>query len=53
MNLTTGEILAVKQVGSTSVVEALRAEGDILRDLDHPNIVQYLGLEQTPDALSM
>jgi serine/threonine protein kinase len=35
------------------VVEALRSESDTLKDLDHPNIVQYLGFEQTTDFLSM
>ena len=36
-----------------SVVEALKLESETLKDLDHPNIVQYLGFEQTPDFLSM
>jgi mitogen-activated protein kinase kinase kinase len=35
------------------VVDALRSEGDTLKDLDHPNIVQYLGYEQTADFLSI
>lgn len=35
------------------VVEALKMESETLKDLDHPNIVQYLGFEQTPDFLSM
>lgn len=35
------------------VVEALMAESDTLKDLDHPNIVQYLGIEQSADHLSM
>lgn len=37
----------------SSVVEALKMESETLKDLDHPNIVQYLGFEQTPDFLSM
>ncbi len=36
-----------------SFVEALKMESETLKDLDHPNIVQYLGFEQTPDFLSM
>ena len=36
-----------------SVVEALKSESETLKDLDHPNIVQYLGFEQTFDFLSM
>ena len=65
LNATTGEMIAVKQVElpktasdhddnrQTQVVDALRAESDTLKDLDHPNIVQYLGYEQTADFLSM
>jgi serine/threonine protein kinase len=65
LNATTGEIIAVKQVEIpktesdrndsrlNSVVESLQSERDILRDLDHPHIVQYLGFEQTADMLSM
>lgn len=66
LNVTTGEMIAVKQVElrnglvdeedsrqHLSVVEALKSESETLKDLDHPNIVQYLGFEQTPDFLSM
>lgn len=65
LNATTGEMIAVKQVEipktdadrddtrQASVVEALKLESETLKDLDHPNIVQYLGFEQTPDFLSM
>ncbi|KAI5123627.1 hypothetical protein M0805_003441 [Coniferiporia weirii] len=65
LNATTGEMIAVKQVEiprtdadrddkrQVSVVEALKLESDTLKDLDHPNIVQYLGFEQTPDFLSI
>ncbi|QRW00346.1 STE/STE11 kinase [Ceratobasidium sp. AG-Ba] len=65
MNLTTGEMIAVKQVElpktesdkadsrQTSVVEALKSESNTLRDLDHPHIVQYLGFERTSDTLSI
>lgn len=35
------------------VVEALMSESDTLKDLDHPNIVQYLGFEQSADHWSM
>lgn len=35
------------------VVQALKSESETLRDLDHPNIVQYLGFEETPTNLSM
>lgn len=65
LNATTGEMIAVKQVEiprtdadrddkrQVSVVEALKLESETLKDLDHPNIVQYLGFERTPDFLSM
>jgi len=35
------------------VVEALKLESETLKDLDHPNIVQYLGFEETPTFLSI
>ena len=41
------------QCDSQPYVEALKMESEMLKDLDHPNIVQYLGFEQTPDFLSM
>jgi mitogen-activated protein kinase kinase kinase ANP1 len=65
LNATTGEMIAVKQVEipqtasdredhrQVSVVEALKSESETLKDLDHPNIVQYLGFEETPRFLSM
>lgn len=54
-NVTTGDMLAVKQVempqtssdkdneNQASVVSALKFEIQTLKDLDHVNIVQYLG----------
>ena len=36
-----------------TVVEALKSESETLKDLDHPNIVSYLGFEETPTFLSM
>lgn len=51
LNVTTGEMLAVKQVvvqGNTSNegLDALHKEVENMKDLDHLNIVQYLGFEQ-------
>ena len=56
LNITTGEMMAIKQVevpkynnnneSTNSVVEALKMEVSTLKDLDHPNIVQYLGFEE-------
>ncbi|KAF8343765.1 uncharacterized protein EI90DRAFT_3149332 [Cantharellus anzutake] len=65
LNATAGEMIAVKQVElpktvsdkedarQVSVVEALRSEGSTLRTLDHPNIVQYLGIQETEQHLSI
>ena len=65
LNTTTGEMIAVKQVELpqtpsdkndsrlVTAVQALKLESEILKDLDHPNIVQYLGFEETPAILSM
>ncbi|KAJ7067179.1 kinase-like domain-containing protein [Mycena amicta] len=65
LNATTGEMIAVKQVETPrtagdksdrrqiSIVQALKMESETLKDLDHPNIVQYLGFEETPSFLSM
>ncbi|CCH46439.1 Serine/threonine-protein kinase [Wickerhamomyces ciferrii] len=58
LNVTTGEMIAVKQVlkpknyseGNnkiSEVIEAMKSEVETLKDLDHLNIVQYLGFEQT------
>ncbi|SCU90364.1 LANO_0D08482g1_1 [Lachancea nothofagi CBS 11611] len=63
LNVTTGEMVAVKQVevpryGSQdettlSVLEALRSEVATLKDLDHMNIVQYLGFENKNHVYSL
>jgi mitogen-activated protein kinase kinase kinase len=34
-------------------VQALKMESETLKDLDHPNIVQYLGFEETPSNWSI
>ncbi|KAJ6495963.1 kinase-like domain-containing protein [Mycena vulgaris] len=65
LNATTGEMIAVKQVEiprtasdkndsrQVTVVQALKLESEMLKVLDHPNIVQYLGFEETPETMSM
>ena len=64
LNANTGEMFAAKQVEiprgndenysrQISAVKALQHESEMLKDLDHPNIVQYLGFEETPALLSM
>ena len=68
LNATTGdnhEKIAVKQVEiprtendkndshQVTVVEALKLESETLKGLDHQNIVQYFGFEETQKYLSM
>ncbi|KAK9429913.1 hypothetical protein V1505DRAFT_372569 [Lipomyces doorenjongii] len=65
LNATTGEMIAVKQVDvpqtasdkdsvkQREVVDALNAEIQTMKDLDHLNIVQYLGYEALPDVCSL
>ncbi|KAK9234185.1 hypothetical protein V1525DRAFT_77679 [Lipomyces kononenkoae] len=65
LNATTGEMIAVKQVDvpqtasdkdsvkQREVVDALNAEVETMKDLDHLNIVQYLGYEALPDVCSL
>ncbi|MCO5584951.1 hypothetical protein L7F22_038883 [Adiantum nelumboides] len=65
LNATTGEMIAVKQVElprtasdredarQKGVVAALKSEIETLKDLDHPNIVSYLGFEETRSNLSI
>lgn len=35
------------------IMQALKFESNTLKDLDHANIVQYLGYEESPQYLSM
>lgn len=65
MNLTTGELLAVKQVEVNpkaagqdkekmrELVKALDIEIDTMQHLDHPNIVTYLGCERKEFSISI
>lgn len=55
MNEATGELLAVKQLslaeGTKAEVLLLRKEIQVMWDLDHKNIVRYLGTAQTEKYL--
>lgn len=59
LNVTNGEMLAVKQVTvsapakSSEAIEALIKEVETMKDLDHLNIVQYLGFEQKQQTYSL
>ncbi|KAA8898939.1 hypothetical protein TRICI_006433 [Trichomonascus ciferrii] len=64
MNSFTGELMAVKQVElpsdesesaqrKKSMVDALQREMDILRELQHENIVQYLGTNSEDNVLNI
>ncbi|KAJ7783708.1 kinase-like domain-containing protein [Mycena maculata] len=65
LNANNGELMAVKQVEipqTTSdrakphhleMVKALKFESKTLKDLEHPNIVAYLGFEETPQHLNI
>ncbi|KAH7104917.1 Pkinase-domain-containing protein [Auriculariales sp. MPI-PUGE-AT-0066] len=65
LNANTGEMIAVKQVELPKtasdqadarqriVVDAIKSESAVLRDLEHPNVVQYLGFEETMDHFNL
>lgn len=66
LHAITGELLAVKQVETPSpgansqsdarkksMIEALKREIGLLRDLRHPNIVQYLGCSSSAEYLNI
>ncbi|KAG7743314.1 hypothetical protein KL932_002055 [Ogataea haglerorum] len=63
LNVTTGEMIAVKQTVISSrfrssretkeIMDTFHAEVDSLKDLDHVNIVQYLGFEKKDNVYSL
>ena len=54
LNLESGELMAVKQLDCNDVshkeLGALEHEVQMLRDLQHPNIVRYLGTDLNKDT---
>ncbi|KAK7064287.1 kinase domain-containing protein [Favolaschia claudopus] len=65
LNASNGELIAVKRVEAPQtasdradsrqleMVRALKFESQTLKDLTHPNIVQYLGFEETAETLNI
>jgi serine/threonine protein kinase len=57
LNWGTGETVAVKQIKLAdlpkSELRVIMLEIDLLKNLDHANIVKYLGFVKTPDTLNI
>ncbi|OCT51556.1 Cytokinesis protein sepH [Cladophialophora carrionii] len=57
LNWGTGETVAVKQIKLAdlpkSELRVIMLEIDLLKNLDHPNIVKYQGFVKTPDTLNI
>lgn len=57
LNVETGELMAVKLIESSAVTErevsSLENEINLLRNLKHPNIVRYLGMEVAAASLAI
>jgi serine/threonine protein kinase len=58
LNITSGYIFAVKTVNSKEIkrrtlVQALQDERETLKELEHPNIVRYLGFGEDEGVLNM
>lgn len=65
LNATTGDMIAVKQVEKprtesdradarqAGMIEALKSEIALLKNLEHPNVVTYLGWEESHKYLSI
>ena len=57
LNWSTGETVAIKQIKLAdlpkSELRVIMLEIDLLKNLDHPNIVKYHGSVKTPEALNI
>ncbi|KAG4306386.1 hypothetical protein PORY_000374 [Pneumocystis oryctolagi] len=57
LNLNTGETVAVKQIKLHNIpkteLKVIMMEIDLLKNLNHPNIVKYHGFFKTADALNI
>lgn len=57
LNWGTGETVAIKQIRLAdlpkSELRVIMLEVDLLKNLDHPNIVKYHGFKKTPETLNI
>ncbi|KAG8761646.1 hypothetical protein FRC14_000030 [Serendipita sp. 396] len=57
LNWTTGETVAIKQIQLTNIAKGdlgeIMAEIDLLKNLNHPNIVKYKGFVKTNEYLNI
>ncbi|OJJ44762.1 hypothetical protein ASPZODRAFT_2111795 [Penicilliopsis zonata CBS 506.65] len=57
LNWNTGETVAVKQIKLTDLpkteLRVIMLEIDLLKNLDHPNIVKYHGFVKSPETLNI
>ena len=57
MNVDSGQVIAVKQIPlsniTSSQIDPIMMEIDLLKQLNHPNIVQYVGFEKSAQHLSI
>ncbi|KZT69616.1 Pkinase-domain-containing protein [Daedalea quercina L-15889] len=55
LNWATGETVAIKEIQLSNIPKSeigqIMSEIDLLKNLNHPNIVKYKGFEKTPDYL--
>ncbi|KAH9922944.1 uncharacterized protein B0H18DRAFT_1085777 [Fomitopsis serialis] len=55
LNWATGETVAVKEIQLSNIPKSeigqIMSEIDLLKNLNHPNIVKYKGFEKTPEYL--
>lgn len=51
-HIESGASVAIKRMRTSEAnLQALNAEADIMRQLDHPNVVRFLGVEVRAGAL--
>jgi serine/threonine protein kinase len=55
LNLISGELMAVKKLkvpkNESSVIKQIENEVELMQRLRHPNIVEYLGIQEKDDTL--